>query len=156
MGSRWGLGVGEPKANHPRPHRDPIWTPTTPRIQRKQDRNFFVLRKIRTMLTQIFLYREPIFTILAISGADLAISGANSVIYGVNLATCYIYIVEQNFQKLQYSWSADFLIQAVFYHENKFWTIKRPLAFMTEARKGQKGHNGKNIFFCISRHFRPF
>ena len=44
---------------------------------------------------------------------------------------------------------ADFLIQAVFFHENKFWTIKKPLAFMTEARKGQKGHNREKFFFVF-------
>ena len=42
--------------------------------------------------------------------------------------------VEWIFQKLKYICSADFLIQAVFYNKNKFWTMKRPLAFMTEAR----------------------
>ena len=44
------------------------------------------------------------------------------------------YLVEWIFQKLKYICSADFLIQAVFYNKNKFWTMKRPLAFMTEAR----------------------
>ena len=43
------------------------------------------------------------------------------------------------------------VIQVVFYHENNFSTIKGPLAFMTEACRGQKGHN-RNFFL----HFSPF
>ena len=57
MGSGGWWAEGEPP---PTPSRPPFG-PRNPQKSEKQDQYFFVLRKNRTMLTQIFLYRELIF-----------------------------------------------------------------------------------------------
>ena len=60
MGVKMGSGVGEPKANPPWPHQDPHLDPHNPHKMEKI-RSHSCFEKIRTMLTQILLYREPIF-----------------------------------------------------------------------------------------------
>ena len=92
------------------------------------------------------------------------ISSFETVRHGLDKDICTIQYIQLlcnlllqsrvEFSKVAIQLECGFLIQAVFYHENKFWTIKRPLAFISEARKGQIGHNinsvsfGKKIFLA--------